>query len=162
MPPGSFVLTTVPSMVLRLGLRFNVKNITFSTVPTNIFWLCRVGLPMGRGGIVEAKEAAYSQFSALHWAAGSNKETRHRGSQPPLATQWHPYKHSTNRPQRSPEASHPMEESHTSATGWHRGGLQGGPLEGLWRLISEPTLLYPDSLLCLLTFCFTGGLQQLT
>ena len=31
--------------------------------------------------------------------------------------------------QRPPAASHMVEVSHLSATGWHRGGLQGGPLK---------------------------------
>ena len=57
-----------------------------------------------------------------------------------------------------------MEASCPSATGWHRGGLQGGPLEGFWGLASdEPTLVSPDPPLCHLMFHFTdSGLQQPT
>ena len=56
------------------------------------------------------------------------------------------------------EASHTMDASRHSSRGWHRGGLQGGPLEGLHRLAtSEPTLSSPDPPLCLLTLCFTGS-----
>ena len=72
-----------------------------------------------------------------------------------------PYKHSTSGP---PEASHPMEASHPSATGWHRGGLQGGPPEGLQRFASsETTLLYLALSVCHLMFHVTSsGLQQPT
>ena len=51
-----------------------------------------------------------------------------------------------------------MEASCPSASGWHRGGLQGGPLEALRRLASsEPTLLSPDPRLCHLMFRLTSS-----
>ena len=83
----------------------------------------------------------------------------------------HPCRHFSNRhsanivpalalpnPEGPLEASHSMEASHLSATGWNRGGLQGGSPGGLWCLVSsESTLLSPNPPLGLLTFCFTGS-----
>ena len=64
-------------------------NSTRSHNPTNIFTRCRVGLPAARVGIMEAMVAACLHPSALQWASGSIQGARHRGDQPPLATQWH-------------------------------------------------------------------------
>ena len=58
-----------------------------------------------------------------------------------------PYKYSTSSP---PEASQPVEASQPSTTAWHRGGLQSGSPEVLWKLsTSKPTLLSPNPPLCL-------------
>ena len=48
-----------------------------------------------------------------------------------------PCKHSTRGP---PEASHPMEASYLSPTGWHRSGLRNGPPEAshLWAYSFSP------------------------
>ena len=54
-------------------------------------------------------------------ASSSLKEARTSEAE---TQETHPYKHSTSGP---PEASHSMEASRLSVTGWHRGGLQGGP-----------------------------------
>ena len=51
-------------------------------LPTNI--------PQAVGvGMVEGKVATYLHHLALQWASGSNEGARHRGSQPPPATQWY-------------------------------------------------------------------------
>ena len=55
--------------------------------PTNIFWLCGVGLPAGSGGIVAAGVAAYL-CPVVRWqATGSHEEGWHGGGQPPLSSQ---------------------------------------------------------------------------
>ena len=61
--------------------------------PTNMFTCCRIGLPAMRVGIMEAKVAACLHPLDLHWASVSKEEARHRGGQPPLATQWHQAAH---------------------------------------------------------------------
>ena len=73
------------------------------------------------------------------------------------------YKHSTSSPWPS-EANLPREVSHLLATAWHRGGLQGGPLQSPWSLAcSGTTLLSPDPPLCFLPFHVTRpSLQQPT
>ena len=63
----------------------------------------------------------------------------------------------------APEASHLMQASYLSATGWHRGGLHGRLPGGPQKTSSLPSVLSPDPLLCPLSFHFTGsGLQQPT
>ena len=69
----------------------------------------------------------------------------------------------TNSTSGPPEASHPMEASCLSATGWHKSGLHGGPPGGLCRLASSEHTLYPITLLYDLMFHFTDScLQQPT
>ena len=60
-------------------------------------------------------------------------------------------------------STHYIAELSNAATPWRPanlqplGGTEVGCKMGLWRLASsEPALLSPDTLLCLLTFCFTG------
>ena len=101
------------------------------------------------GGVAEKENITFGKRAQAH-----------------MAELWvFPYKHSISGPPEGPEkASHPVEASHPSATGWHKGGPQGSPPEGLIRpAFSEPIILSPEAPLGLLSFCFTSsGLQQLT
>ena len=90
-----------------------------------------------KGGIREAGRGQDTKQEAERRIRGTR--SRLKGGEPsealwrPTLLPWlHdamfvPYKYSTSGP---PEASHPMEANRPSASGWHRFGLQGGPLEG--------------------------------
>ena len=67
-------------------------------------------------------------------------------------TRKNPYKHITS---GLPEASLQVTHLAPLVTGWHRGGLEGGPLERLMRLTTtDATLCSSDPPLILLIFSF--------